>query len=288
MILRAFCFGLVLSLNPCSKLAPTSQGEPASVGATQPAVPSVEEAAVADAKKLAAQGDFQGAHLRLVTTLPTTSPLRQSADFKDIENKWAAATTAGAGDDPDLLGRRRALGEVASSTSVDPSYQANAKALLLSLPTQPAALPQTKGTTGGAAAYRGPVAGFSSSTDTIEFPNGSATLGEDGKRAADKLAASIKANPRVAAVQVKGYSEREDPSKARSLVKDRATTTIAYLTKKGVAATLFFNDPMDDSSLRDQSAAMMTRMGRKQNPRVEVTVTIHGLPEGVTVTSGVR
>jgi outer membrane protein OmpA-like peptidoglycan-associated protein len=288
VISRTLFFGLVLSLNPCSKLALTSQAEPAPTSASQPAPPSAEEAALADAKKLAAQGDLQSAHLRLVSTLPDTSPLRQSPDFKNIENRWAAATTTGASDDPDLLGRRRALAEVASSTSVDASYQAKAKALLLSLPTQPAPLPQgtsTTARTGGGATFRGPAAGFSSSTETIEFAAGSATLGDGGRRAADKVATSIKTNPRVAAVEVKGYSEREDPKRARALNNDRASATVAYLTKKGVPATLFAGGPMDDSGLRDMSDDMMKRMGVKKNPRVEVTITIHGLPEGVTVTT---
>ncbi|MEO6573092.1 MAG: hypothetical protein ABIP89_04580 [Polyangiaceae bacterium] len=145
--------GLVFSLDPCSKLGINLKGgDPpaAESAAPQPAPLSVEETALADAKKLCTQGDFQYAHERLASTLPAGSPLRQSADFKDIENKWAAATTTGAADDPDLLGRRRALDEVSKSTSVDPSFQAKAKALLLSLPTQPTALPEIKSLDGGA------------------------------------------------------------------------------------------------------------------------------------------
>ena len=92
-------------------------------------------------------------------------------------------------------------------------------------------------------------------------------------------------NPRVAALEVKGYSEREDPKRARTLTKDRASATVAYLTKKGVPPTLFAGGPMDDSGLRDMSDDMMKRMGVKKNPRVEVTITIRGLPEGVTVTT---
>jgi hypothetical protein len=134
--------GFVFSLDPCSKLGINLKGDPPPVASAAPQPPplSVEDTALADAKKLCAQGDFEYAHERLASTLPAGSPLRQSADFKDIENKWAAATTTGAADDPDLLGRRRALDEVSKSTSVDPSYQAKAKALLLSLPTQPARL----------------------------------------------------------------------------------------------------------------------------------------------------
>lgn len=142
--------GLVFSLDPCSKLGINLKGEPpAATAAPQPPPISVEDAALADAKKLCAQGDFQYAHERLASTLPAGSPLRQSADFKDVENKWAAATTTGAADDPDLLGRRRALDEVSKSTSIDPSYQAKAKALLLSLPIQQTALPEIKSDGGG-------------------------------------------------------------------------------------------------------------------------------------------
>lgn len=138
--------GLVVSLDPCSKLGINLKSDPpvSSAPAPQAAPLSVEDAALADAKKLCAQGDFQYAHERLDHTLPAGSPLRQSADFKDIENKWAAAMTTGASDDPDLLGRRRALDEVSKSTSVDPSYQAKAKALLLSLPKQESGLPELK------------------------------------------------------------------------------------------------------------------------------------------------
>ncbi len=138
--------GLVVSLDPCSKLGINLKSEPpaASAPAPQAAPISVEDAALADAKKLCAQGDFQYAHERLASTLPAGSALRQSADFKDVENKWAAATTTGAADDPDLLGRRRALDEVAKSNSIDPSFQAKAKALLLTLPKQQSGLPELK------------------------------------------------------------------------------------------------------------------------------------------------
>ncbi len=145
--------GLVFSLDPCSKLGINLKGDPpaASAPAAQTPPLTVEETALADAKKLCAQGDFEYAHERLASTLPAGSPLRQSADFKDIENKWAAAMTTGAADDPDLLGRRRALDEVSKSTTVDVAFQTKAKALLLSLPTQPTALPEIRTDGGGAA-----------------------------------------------------------------------------------------------------------------------------------------
>jgi hypothetical protein len=128
---------LVATANPCSKLvssdpAPAVSASVAKAPAAPP--PSLDESTLAEAKKLCAAGDCQTAHERLGVLLPPGSPVRNSADYKDIETKWAKAAIGGAADDPDVLTRRKTLEDVMASPVVDASLKAQAKTTLAALP----------------------------------------------------------------------------------------------------------------------------------------------------------
>ena len=134
------------SLDPCSKLTAlmgqqtsTTSASAAATTVMVPAPPPLtpEEAAIAEAKQLCARGDCQSAHERLAVTIPPGSPLRQGAEFRGLENKWAASTVSDAANDPDILARRRALEDVMKSAEVDANYKTRAKAALATLPKEP-------------------------------------------------------------------------------------------------------------------------------------------------------
>ena len=117
---------------------PDTAGPVASSSAPAPvatAALSPEEQAIADAKIACLQrGDCQTAHERLTITIPDGSPLRQRADYKDLENRWATTTINDAFNDPDVPTRRKLLEEVAASTVVDPALRDRAKQTLAKLP----------------------------------------------------------------------------------------------------------------------------------------------------------
>lgn len=150
LTLRTLAVGLVF-LSPLDKCTHNTSTVAADPGTTlAPAPPttpaSIEQGELTEAKNLCAAGDCQTAHERLAVGLPQNSPVRASQDFKDLENRWAASTIAGASNDPDLLARRRALEAVTQSPVVDPQLRAQAKQTLAALPTAPA--PATAGKPG--------------------------------------------------------------------------------------------------------------------------------------------
>ncbi len=143
LVVLSLGLGGASPLDQCKKLASTDTASPnASEGSiTVPAVPvkpalSFEDQSLKEAKQLCASGDCQTAHDRLAIALPTGSPVRTTPDFKDIENKWATSTIAGAQNDPDVIGRRRTLEQVIASTSVDAPTRERAKAALAAMPTK--------------------------------------------------------------------------------------------------------------------------------------------------------
>ena len=105
--------------------------------AQQPAVP-VEDQAIAEAKRLCLQqGDCQTAHERLTITIPEGSPIRQRADYREIEARWAAVTVADAFNDPDVATRRQELAAVIASPDVDAAARESARQALAKLPPAP-------------------------------------------------------------------------------------------------------------------------------------------------------
>jgi pSer/pThr/pTyr-binding forkhead associated (FHA) protein len=73
-----------------------------------------------EAKHLCDTGDCDTAHEKIVNEIPPTSPLRDSADFKSIQVRWADALLLRAESEPDVAKKRALLGEVAGDPTVDP------------------------------------------------------------------------------------------------------------------------------------------------------------------------
>ncbi|MDB4994015.1 MAG: Adenylate cyclase [Myxococcaceae bacterium] len=143
LVVLSLGLGGASPLDQCKQLASKdTSGPDASEGSiTVPAVPvkpalSFEDQSLKEAKQLCATGDCQTAHDRLAIALPANSPVRATQDFKDIENKWANSTIAGAQNDPDVIGRRRTLEQVIASTSVDAPTRERAKTALAAMPTK--------------------------------------------------------------------------------------------------------------------------------------------------------
>ncbi len=89
-------------------------------------------AVVLEAKRLSEQGKYDTAHERL-TALAAGSPARLSAEFKDVEFKWASETLLLADRTPDLVAKRGLLEVVAQSTTVDDTVRSSARDRLAAL-----------------------------------------------------------------------------------------------------------------------------------------------------------
>jgi pSer/pThr/pTyr-binding forkhead associated (FHA) protein len=112
--------------------------------ATEPPPPPVnaDAAMLQDAKHLCDTGDYETAHQK-VAMLAEQSPLRQSTDFKYIEDKWAFMMLARADSEPDPATKRSLLEKLANTSSVDPTTRkaaADKLALLDQPPTTTMAL----------------------------------------------------------------------------------------------------------------------------------------------------
>jgi serine/threonine-protein kinase len=91
---------------------------------------NIEDGLVAEAERLCAAGDCQSAHERIQVGIPDGSPVRQRADVRALEARWAETTVSSADRDPDLRGRHRLLEEVIANTSVDEPTKARARTAL--------------------------------------------------------------------------------------------------------------------------------------------------------------
>ncbi len=96
-----------------------------------------EQQLMNEADQLCTAGDCQSAHDRLAVGLPPASPLRQSEQFKALENKWANGVVAGALDDPDVMTRRKQLADVIASPAVSADLKTRAQQDLATMPTKP-------------------------------------------------------------------------------------------------------------------------------------------------------
>jgi pSer/pThr/pTyr-binding forkhead associated (FHA) protein len=76
-------------------------------------------AVLEEAKDLAAQGDLDLAHNRIVTGLPNSSSLRDGPEARDIEARWADSVLARADQEQDVSAKRILLNSVAQATTVD-------------------------------------------------------------------------------------------------------------------------------------------------------------------------
>jgi ABC transport system ATP-binding/permease protein len=89
----------------------------ATQSASAPADPI--RAVLEEAKELAAQGDLDLAHNRIVTGLPSSSSLRDGPEARDIEARWADSVLARADQEQDVAAKRTLLNSVAQATTVD-------------------------------------------------------------------------------------------------------------------------------------------------------------------------
>jgi pSer/pThr/pTyr-binding forkhead associated (FHA) protein len=89
--------------------------------ATQAAAAPLDpiRAVLEEAKELAAQGDLDLAHNRIVTGLPNSSSLRDGPEARDIEARWADSVLARADQEQDVASKRVLLNSVAQATTVD-------------------------------------------------------------------------------------------------------------------------------------------------------------------------
>jgi pSer/pThr/pTyr-binding forkhead associated (FHA) protein len=127
---------------------------PAQRAATAPtatAALSADQQAVAEAQRLIASGDFEGAHEKLAT-LPEGAAVRSSQDFKDVENKWADQELAHADAEQDFARKRALYQRVSTEIAVEPARRKAAADKLQSLDAvavittaTPSALPMASG-----------------------------------------------------------------------------------------------------------------------------------------------
>ncbi|MGD0525649.1 MAG: FHA domain-containing protein [Polyangiaceae bacterium] len=124
---------------------------PASTPTTATTALAPDQQAVADAQKLIASGDFEGAHEKLAT-IPEGAAARSSPDFKDVENKWADQELAHADAEPDFTRKRALYQRVSQEMAVDPGRRKAAADKLQSLDAvavittaTPSALPLASG-----------------------------------------------------------------------------------------------------------------------------------------------
>jgi ABC transport system ATP-binding/permease protein len=102
--------------------------EPEVSGSSQVDTPGPDPARVAldEAKELAAQGNLDLAHARIATDVATSPGLRESAEVRDLESRWADAVIARAEQERDVPTRRMLLNAVAQSATVDATRRRSA------------------------------------------------------------------------------------------------------------------------------------------------------------------
>jgi pSer/pThr/pTyr-binding forkhead associated (FHA) protein len=105
---------------------------PAPTPSTATTALAPDQQAVADAQRLIASGDFEGAHEKLAT-IPDGAAVRSSADFKDIESKWADQELAHADAEQDFTRKRALYQRVSQEMAVDPGRRKAAADKLQSL-----------------------------------------------------------------------------------------------------------------------------------------------------------
>lgn len=97
---------------------------------------SPEAALLADAKKLCASGDCDAAHDKLAK-IPEGSPLRNDAEFKGIEIKWAQSLLDRAQNEADVGKKKTMLERVSNALTVDKQLRSKAADMLQKLADAP-------------------------------------------------------------------------------------------------------------------------------------------------------
>jgi pSer/pThr/pTyr-binding forkhead associated (FHA) protein len=101
---------------------------------------SPEATLLTDAKKLCAAGNCDAAHDKLAK-IPDGSPLRNDADFKGIEIKWAQSVLDRAQNEADVTRKRAMLQQVSNALTADPAQRKTAADLLQALADMPSSDP---------------------------------------------------------------------------------------------------------------------------------------------------
>jgi len=102
------------------------------VAAAVPALETPDSIALAEAKRLCDSGDYEGAHQKL-TQLIDPVTVRDTADYKFIELRWATSILLHADTEMDLVAKRTELERVAAAVGVDPDLRRSANDRLASL-----------------------------------------------------------------------------------------------------------------------------------------------------------
>ncbi len=84
------------------------------------AAPSPDRSALDRAKKLSTSGDLEGAH-RALGAMSATSPLRNSREFREVENRWADNLLEHADAESDIAVKRALYQRVAQAMTVEPT-----------------------------------------------------------------------------------------------------------------------------------------------------------------------
>jgi pSer/pThr/pTyr-binding forkhead associated (FHA) protein len=137
-VLPAILLGTLVAAGAVTIWAYLGQKRVESVSQPQPSASvgeNADNATLADARRLADSGDYEGAHQK-VAQLPDPSALRSTADFKFIEYSWATNLLLRADTEPDAAAKRAMLERVSGSASVDASLRktANDRLMALDLP----------------------------------------------------------------------------------------------------------------------------------------------------------
>jgi hypothetical protein len=105
---------------------PSAKAPPSAV------TPSADQQYLDEAKKLFAAGDYEGAHGKL-TSISDHSLLRDTEDFRSIEDRWADKLLAQADAEPDASRKRAILKRVSQAVTVDPTRRKLAADKILAL-----------------------------------------------------------------------------------------------------------------------------------------------------------
>ena len=111
-------FGAVVLIGGAIALIAARAGGGGGAQATMQGSGTSDQATLDDAKRSCAAGDCETAHAK-VATIPEGSQLRQTQDFKDVENRWADQILARADAETDLTRKRALYQRVASAPTVD-------------------------------------------------------------------------------------------------------------------------------------------------------------------------
>jgi pSer/pThr/pTyr-binding forkhead associated (FHA) protein len=111
-------FGVVVAAGAVGAWVYTRPHAMVASTASAPPAPSPDQEAVAEASRACAGGDCEAAHEKLAT-VAESSPVRATAEFREIESKWADQVLAKADAEQDTSKKRALLQRVSQAMTVD-------------------------------------------------------------------------------------------------------------------------------------------------------------------------